>query len=533
MHKQGHQLSAYVFYCLLKGCTRKKDLATGRRVRCLIVNSKYGTKTLLGNHLIHMFSSGGSLLEALHEFRRFAEADVHMWSAIISAHAKHGKGEQAIDLYNEMCCCTNVVADSHTYVAVLNGCASIGALTQGRLVHSHILESGLELDPFVGSSLVDMYSKCGSLDEARQVFLQLRVRDVVCWTSIIDACAKEGYGEEALHLFEQMQKEGVEPNKVTLLCVLKACNSIEGLQRGMLIHEQISSRRWDSDTELGNALIDMYAKCGNLPRAFGVFLKLPSRNVVSWTTMITGLAQKKHGQAAFQLFAQMQEEGVEPNKVTFVGLLKACCSMGALDQGKLIHAQLVTKGLDTDLVIGNILIDMYARCGSINNAWKIFLELPERDIVSWNAMINACAQQGHGKEALYLFEQMKEQSVQPDKITFLSLLCACSHTGLIGEGFHLFDLMSKDFGIIPSTDHYTCMIDLLGRAGKLYEAHDFINAMPLPPDAGVWLSLLGACRTHGNFELGKLSFKSLVEIDPRNAAAYMLMGSIYSACGRL
>jgi pentatricopeptide repeat protein len=406
---------------------------------------------------------------------------------MILGHVKCGQGQEALELFQQMQQ-EGVEPDSVTFVGVLNACASIVALEEGRHVHEQIIETGCNSDVFVGNSLVDMYAKCGSMEDAERVFNKMLSRNVVTWNTMILGYVKCGQGSKALELFQQMQQEGVQSDPVTFVGVLNACASMAALEEGRHTHEQIIQSGYESVAFVGNSLIDMYAKCGSMEDAKRVFNKLPSRDVVSWNVMIFGHVKYGQGQKALELFRQMQEEG-------------------------------------------NSLIDMYAKCGSLEDALKVFNKMPSRDVVTWNAMIGGYAIHGHGKEALKQFEQMHEEGVQPDDTTFVCLLSACSHSGLVDEGLRFYSSMSTVYMISANLQHYTCMVDLLGRAGCLHEAENMVLAMPYKPQVAAWRALLGACRIHGNVEMGERVAKQVLELEPENAAGYVLLSNLYTATG--
>ncbi|CAM6076308.1 unnamed protein product [Sphagnum tenellum] len=453
---------------------------------------------------------------------------------------------------------------------------TLRALEAGRKVHEEIIQSGCKADVFVGSSLVDMYAKCGSLEDAQRVFSKMPTRDAVTWTAMILGHVKCGQGQKALELFQQMQQEGVEPDSVTFVGVLNACASIFALEEGRHVHEQIIETGCNSDVFVGNSLVDMYAKCGSMEdaeRVFNkmlsrnvvtwntmilgyvkfafvgnslidmyakcgsiedakrVFNKLPSRDVVSWNVMIFGHVKYGQGQKALELFRQMQEEGVQPTPLTLVGVLNACASVVALEEGRRTHDWVIKSGWDSNVFVGNSLIDMYAKCGSMVDALKVFNKMPFRDVVTWNAMIGGYAIHGHGKEALKQFEQMCEEGVQPDDTTFVCLMSACSHSGLVDEGLRFYSSMSTVYMISANLQHYTCMVDLLGRAGCLHEAENMVLAMRYKPQVAAWRALLGACRIHGNVEMGERVAKQVLELEPKNAAGYVLLSNLYTATG--
>ncbi|CAK9252120.1 unnamed protein product, partial [Sphagnum jensenii] len=293
--------------------------------------------------------------------------------------------------------------------------------------------------------------------------------------------------------------EGVQLDSVTFVGVLNACASIVALEEGRHAHEQIIETGCNSDVFVGSSLVDMYAKCGSMEDAERVFNKMLSQDVVIWTTMILGYVKCGQGSKALELFQQMQQEA----PMTLVGVLNACASVVALEEGRRAHDWVIKSGWDSNVFVGNSLIDMYTTCGSLEDALKVFNKMPSRDVVTWNAIIGGYAIHGHGKEALQQFEQMHEEGVQPDDITFFCLLSACSHSGLVDEGLRCYSSMSTVYMISANLEHYTCMVDLLGRAGHLHEAENMLKAMPCKPNAGVWRALLGACRIHGNVEMGE------------------------------
>jgi pentatricopeptide repeat protein len=281
-----------------------------------------------------------------------------------------------------------------------------------------------------------------------------------------------------------------------------------------------------------NAMIAGYAQNGFVDEALKLFQKIPWQTVESWNAMIAGYAQNGHGQEALKLFEQMQVAGMKLNAKTFASALPACASLAALEKGKEIHEEITKSGLETDIFVASALVHMYAKCGSIDHARNVFDKMRKRDVVSWTAMIEGYAIHGCGKEALKLFEQMQHCGVKPNHITLVGVLSACCHAGLVEEGRQYFDCMSQHYHITPRMEHYSCMVDLLGRAGHLDEAEDFVNKMPIKPDATVWRCLLGACRAHNNIELGKRVAEYLFELDPDNASPYLQLANIYATAGR-
>ncbi|KAJ7551429.1 hypothetical protein O6H91_06G015100 [Diphasiastrum complanatum] len=279
-------------------------------------------------------------------------------------------------------------------------------------------------------------------------------------------------------------------------------------------------------------MIAGYAKCGCTEDARELFDNMSERNVVSWNAMIAGYAQNGLGKEALALYEQMKQEGMQLNNVTCVLLLKACASLAALEQGKQLHSEIIKRGFQSDVVVCSTLVDMYAKCGCTEDARELLDNMSERDVVSWTAMIAGYAQNGLAQEALALFEQMQREGTKPDEVTYISILSACAHSGLLDQGRYVFDSMCRNHGVTPTKEHYACMVDLLGRAGCLADADLFINKMPIQPDSVVWMTLLGAARNHGHVEIGRRAFDRVVKLEPKNAAPYVLLSNIYAAAGK-
>lgn len=331
-----------------------------------------------------------------------------------------------------------------------------------------------------------------------------------------------------LELFDEMQQEGVQPSNVIFSCVLKACGSIGAIGHGRLNHDQIIRNGLASDVVIANTLVDMYARCGSLDEARKVFDELLSPDRVSWNAMISGYAQSGYGVAALKFFAKMQRDGMKPDQITFSCILKACGNMGTIVKGRFIHEQIIRSELESGVVIGTGLIDMYATAGDLKEAHKVFDTLLNRNVVSWCAMIAGYAKHGNWMLAGQCLLEMQYQDLKPDDRIYTIVLAACSHAGQVEEGYWYFQTMKEDHDITPSIEHFNCIIDMLGRAGRLYEATQLIETMPIPPDITGWMSLLTACRQFNNPEVGRHCFDQIVLLDPNVTAGYVFMSNIYT-----
>jgi pentatricopeptide repeat protein len=510
-----------------------KDINSLSQLHAHLLITGLDQDIFVGTKLVSVYAQLAVLKDTRKVFDKICErgGDVFIWNVMIREHARNGFCGEALELYYQMQE-TGIHANHFTFPFVLNACAGLSALREGKKIHSHIVRSGLEGDIFVETGLIDVYAKHGSIVDARQVFDEMYERDVVSWNAMIAGYTQNGLGFEALGMFREMLVADVKPDSATMVSALPVCAHLGALQQGKSIHGYVIKRGLESHVSLGNSLIDMYAKCSSIELARQLFDRMSKRDVVSWNAMIAGYAQNGLADEAFTLFHQMQSSDVKPNSVTVVSVLLACSHLGALKQGKLIHDYIVRNGVELNAFVGTALIDMYAKCGNLKIARLLFDKMSQRDVVSWSVMIAGYGMHGHGDTALSLFSQMQQTGMKPDHITFVSVLSACSHAGLVDEGWHNFYRMTREYSILPLVEHYACMVDILGRAGQLDEAQDFIKKMPLEPNSTVWGALLGACRIHCNIELGEYVAKRLFDLNTKDCGHYVLLSNIYAAAGR-
>ena len=417
------------------------------------------------------------------------------------------------------------------YRSLIAACARSRSLGDARAVHAHLSRSRLAADAFLLNSLVRLYCRCGAVSHARGVFDGMPCRDVVSWTSLIAGYAQNDMPEEAVGLLPSMLKSGSKPNGFTFASLLKAAGACGERWVGEQIHALALKCSWDEDVYVGSALLDMYARCGQMDMAVAVFDRLDSKNAVSWSALIAGFARKGEGETALMMFAGMHRNGFEASHFTYSSVFSALAGIGALEQGKWVHAHMIKSGEKLIAFVGNTMLDMYAKSGSMVDARKVFDRVDQKDLVTWNTMLTAYAQYGLGKEAVAHFEEMRKFGIQLNQITFLSILTACSHGGLVKEGKHYFDMM-KDYSVEPEIDHYVSFVDLLGRAGLLNEALIFVFKMPMKPTAAVWGALLGASRMHKNAKIGQFAADHVFELDPDDTGPPVLLYNIYASTGK-
>lgn len=532
MQQEGLRPNKITFVAILRACTDMGALLEGRRIHVQLRETGCLLDPTIGNALLNMYAKCGSLFDAQKVFQQLSTQDALSWSTLITGYFQHGQFGKGHDLLKQMLQ-AGMKPDSLMFTGILKGCGELFAVDQGRQIHSLLVGIGLDSDVVIGTSLIDMYCACQCLPDAVNVFQKLQKRDAILWNTMIGRYATAGQVDEAMGLLRQMGQCGIRANEVTFLNLLRGCQDVIFADHVTRIHACAKEYGLEEHGVVGSTLVDIYAKCGRLDKAWEVFNKLPSRSVVSWTAMIRGYVQHGHAKEALRLFKLMENTGVEPDKVTFVSVLQACSSTAALVAGQAIHLRLINACFDTDVFVGSTLIDMYARCGCLEAARDVFEKLAVKNVVSWNAIIGAYAQHGCAQEALDLMQQMQQEGIQPNDVTFVNVLTACSHAGLLPEGSMLFQSMCSEFSITPAIEHNACMVDLLCRSGFLQEAQDLMDQLPLQPDAMMWLSVLGACRTHGNVALGARSFEAIIRIDPGNSSAYTLMSRIYAEAGRL
>ncbi|XP_059067384.1 pentatricopeptide repeat-containing protein At5g16860 [Cryptomeria japonica] len=560
-HNTPIEISTYLH--LLQACIAEKTLSAGKQIHSHINGWGFAftPHTLLPNKLINMYDKCGSLADARKVFHDMTEPDVFSWNMIISAYRRHELPQEALTLFYKMQR-TAIQPDQFTFSNILPSCANVASIKHGLQIHGKIVRCGFLSDGIVMNTLIDMYAKCGriskgrqlfdkmhnadviswnamitgyarsgSLEEALRLFKEMPRGNVVSWTAIIAGCVQNGFVDKALEVFQEMQLAGEKPDSATFSSILPACAKIGDMKMGMEIHRKIIESQNVSYIMVTNALIDMYAKCGSIKKARDLFGKMPQRDVVSWTTIIAGCTQSGLVEKALEIFKQMQFVGVRPDSSTFASILPACAKLGALKQGIEIQQKVIENGFWSD-VVANAVIDMYAKCGSIHRARELFDKMNNPGVVSWNAMIAGYAMHGYSKDAFELFKLMKHSGTIPDQVSFLCILFACSHAGLVDGGCIYFNLMSTSYSIMPMMAHYVCIVDLLARAGYLEETLNFIIKMPVKPDVAVWMSLLGTCRSHKNIRLGEFVSTLLFELDPKHDAPYVLLSNIYAEVGK-
>lgn len=628
-------LEFFVFPVVFKICSGLGIVELGRQLHGIVVKYRFASNIYVANALIDMYGKCKSLDDAKKVLAKMPEKDcvswnsivtacaanemvyealeflermslddlmpnLVSWSAVIGGFSQNGYDEEAIELLYRMQA-AGFEPNARTLASVLPACARLEKLSLGKELHGYITRHGLMSNPFAVNGLVDMYRRCtdmgsafkifskfsmknavsyntmivgysenGGISKAKELFDQMELagieKDIISWNSMISGYAASFMFDEALSMFLDLLIEGFEPDSFTLGSALSACADLASLRQGREVHSLAIVRGLQSNTFVCGALVEMYCKCQDLVAAQMAFDEVSERDIATWNALISGYAQcnkKEHIQdlilkmkgdgfepnvytwngiisghvendhydLAMKLFTEMQTSNLRPDIYTVGIILPACSRLATIERGKQVHAHSIRCGHDSDIHIGAALLDMYAKCGSIKHALLAYNRIKNPNLVSHNAMLTAYAMHGHGEEGIALFRRMLEDGFRPDHVTFLSVLSSCVRAGLLETGHELFNMMGF-YKVKPTLKHYTCMVDLLSRAGQLSEAYELIKRIPMEPDVVTWSALLGGCVFWGNVALGEVAAERLIELEPHNTANHVLLANLYAYAGR-
>ncbi|CAO1942314.1 unnamed protein product [Urochloa humidicola] len=469
--------------------------------------------------------SRGRLKDALHNrFREGLWSEPNLFSHIFRAC-------RALPLLRQLhafAATSGAAADRFTANHILLAYADLGDFTAARTLFERIPRRNV----MSWNILIGGYIKNGDLETARKLFDEMPVRNVATWNAMVAGLTNSGLNEESLGFFLTMRREGMQPDEFGLGSLFRCCAGLRDVVSGRQVHAYVVRSGLDMDMCVGSSLAHMYMRCGFLEEGEAVLRVLPSLSIVSCNTIIAGRTQNGDSEGALEFFSMMRGVGVEANAVTFVSAISSCSDLAALAQGQQVHAQAIKAGVDKVVPVMSSLVHMYSRCGCLSDSERVFSGYSGTDLVLCSAMISAYGFHGHGKLAVDLFKQMMAGGVEPNEITFLTLLYACSHSGLKDEGMECFEFMTKTYGLQPSVKHYTCIVDLLGRSGRLNEAEALILSMPVRPDGVIWKTLLSACKIQKNFVMAERIAERVIELDPHDSASYVLLSNIRATSSR-
>ncbi|OWM79919.1 hypothetical protein CDL15_Pgr006223 [Punica granatum] len=419
----GVRANCKTYVCVLNICSKRTEFELGRQIHASVMKTD-SRNLIVDSALVHFYAKCGELESSFCMFDQMIDRDVVTWTTMISACAQHGHKRQALLMFLEMLR-DGLLPNEYTVCSILNVSGELKALEFGRQLHGAIVKKMVKYDVFVGTSLVDMYAKCGEIIESRKVFVRMRNRNTVTWTSLIAGYARKGLGEEAIALVREMKRKNIFANNMTIVSILLACGSLRNMHLGREIHAQIVRKFMQTNIHISSTLVWLYCKCGKYSYASNVLQKMPFRDVVSWTSLISGCADLGQEAEALELLKRMLEEGVEPNSFTYSSALKACAKLEAGSIGRLIHSSANKKPAMSNVFVGSALIHMYSKCGFLSEAIRVFDGMPERNLVTWKSMIMGYARNGQCQEALKLLYRMRAEGIEVDDYVLAAVLTEC------------------------------------------------------------------------------------------------------------
>ncbi|KAG6714775.1 pentatricopeptide repeat-containing protein At4g08210 [Carya illinoinensis] len=558
--------NGFMYSAALKACGLAGDLELGKLIHKRVSGGEFQFDIVLMNTLLDMYVRCGSLSDARSVFDEILCKNAITWNTIISGYCKEGLMEEAVDLFHQIpepnvVSWNSIIAgfadngshlaldfvymmhqdglklDGFTLPCALKSCCSHGFIASGKQIHSYVVRSGYESDYFSVSALVDMYSNFNLLNDARKLFdLYSGCNASACdslalWNSMLSGyVVNEQYGA-ALKLVSQIHQLAVYFDCYTFGSALKVCIHLCNLRLGRQVHGLIVTNGYGLDNVVGSILIDLYAKHGNIRDALGLFHRLRKKDIVVWSGLVAGCARMGLGSLAFSLFKDMVNLGLDVDQFVVSNVLKVCSSLASIRSGKQTHAFCIKSGYDTEEVTVTALIDMYSKCGDIEDGLALFDSMPKKDTVCWTGIIVGCGHNGRSMEAIKIFCKMVELGLKPNEITFTGVLSACRHAGFVEEARTIFQSMKTEYGVEPQLEHYHCIIDLLGQAGYFKEAEKLIADMPFEPNKAIWCSLLRACGIHRNMELVNIITQHLLASSPEDPSVYVTLSNVYATYG--
>ncbi|XP_068645396.1 pentatricopeptide repeat-containing protein At3g09040, mitochondrial-like [Aristolochia californica] len=532
MHWQGLLFDQFTFVTALKGSSDTRDLKFGRQVHGLIIQSEMDSVPSVMNALMNMYFKAGKKNSASDIFDKLKQRDIVTWNTVITGFAQDEDLGEAVGVFSDMLL-TGMRPNQVTFSVLLRMCGAVCSLSVGNQLYCLAYLLGLTINIVVANSLVSMFSGCGEMEYARYIFESLPIRPVVSWNEMLCGYNLNNCSLYALKFFRHLKESGVDANGFTYSSILGACCKAEHAETTRQIHVSVIKSGFDSNCFVSSSLINAYATFGKIADLLEIFHNINGVDVVSWSSMISAFSQQGHNYEALLFLYCLIEGGEKPDEFILGSVLNACSSLTDFGLSKCIHSFVIKMGYEDQVCVASSVIDTYAKCGDIASSRMAFNKLSNNtDPILYNTMITACAQHGLFLEIVELFKKMKLYNLKPTHATFVSVISACSHLGLVDEGRRIFDSISSIHGMDPSKENFGCFIDLLARNGFLEEAKHAIKQMPFESWPAVWRSLLSGCKVHGNGDLALLAAKNLLQLDPENDAAYILVKNVLSEQGQ-
>ncbi|XVF75712.1 hypothetical protein PTKIN_Ptkin13bG0208700 [Pterospermum kingtungense] len=527
MINDGLEPNYYTFVSSVSACASLGDGRAGRAVHGRTYRSGVDFSTPICNSLINMYGKCGLLKSAQLVFDVMSEPNLISWTSLLSSYSQQGENLESLKVFvlsrrvgartNEFAC-----------ASVLSACAELEDLKVGMQIHCLVVKCALEFDKFVETGLISVYTKCGDLNLAGQVFSEVNHSNVAAWTSLIGGYVQQGKRGKAIDLFLRLHSSGIRPSERTFSSVLGAFADAEFIEVGKQLHALIIKMGCTSFIPVGNAVLDFYSKCGLLQESFRTFEDMNEHDIVSWNSLISGLFGSGQYVDAIELLKDMLFQGYKPNLYSYSIILSICSNIPATEWGKQTHCCIIKPRFDSNVVVGSSLIDMYAKSGILSAARKVFDNLTSKNLVSWNTMLAGYAQHGFPREALEIYKMMLRDDIKPNDVTFIGVLSACAHAGLVKEGLYYYNSMLTDHDIAPRMEHLASIVNLLARKGETRRAYEFIRSFPMESSKVVWRCLLSGCKTHRDLVLGRLAADKILSIDPDDTSAHIMLSNIYA-----
>jgi len=504
------------------------SLAHGRAVHAVAVRSCAASEdAFVAAAVVQMYARCRDMAGAVNAYGVLEKPDVVLLTSVVTGYEQNGLAMEAMEFFARNVVGQGVAVTPVTLVSVISAAAQLGDAWNGRASHAYLARNSLGYNLALVNAVLGFYVKIGDVQTARRLFEGMVDRDVVTWSSMIKGYVRSGDAHEALRMYKGMVHAGLQPNSVTLVSILQACALAVDVEEGKSIHHIAVNMGCELEVGVATALVDMYMKCSCHEEAMHLFHQMPRKDVVAWGAVISGLTQNGLPDESIQMFKCMLLDDHAPDAVTMVKVLNACSDSGVGRQATCLHGYLVRSGFDNKMFVADALLDLYSKCGNLDSAVRVFDSTTEKDVVLWSSMIAGYGAHGLGQEAVALYQKMIGSSIKPNSVTFVSVLSACSHSGMVQEGRQIFDSMTRVYGVMPNPEHQSAMVDLLGRAGELQEAIKFIQEMDGRAVADTWCALLAACREH-NTEMSEAVAENLIKLDPDHVGYYNLLTNIYA-----
>lgn len=517
----------HTYVAALSACAQLRALRSGKEIHARMFRMEETVNSFVNSSLVNFYGKCGLLKSARVVFETISEPNAASCVSLITSYTQSGDNEEGLRTFLSSLR-LGIKINEFMYGSILHACAALQILDAGRQVQALAVKSGVRMDEFVVTSLVNFYAKCGELELASRALREAKKPNMTSWTALIGGCVHRGKNREAINLFQEILSCGMKPSELTFASVLGAFSRDKKTKGGMQLHCLIIKLGVKSFTFVSNALLNFYAKIGCLDDSFKISSEMDVHDIVCWNALIAGCINWGCYGKAVRIIKSMLLEGFDPNTYTYSSLLSICGDLPAAEWGKQTHCRIIKPRLDSNVVVGNALVDMYAKCGRLNDARKVFDTLPSKNLVSWNAMIGGYAQHGFGNEALEIFGNMLKNGVKPNEITYLGVLSSCAHVGNSEQAMLHFGSMTREFGIKPRTDHLACIVTLFARKGQTKEAYDIIRNFNGALNKVVWRSLLSGCVINRDLELARYAAQQILSLDPKDASAPVMLSNIYA-----